>query len=71
MVPVTDSEAYLAALAQRAFLRLWSYPNLFNDKGCGKELCDLLVVFGDHLVVFSDKHCELKSHDTPEVAWRR
>lgn len=71
MPPVTPSEAYLAKLARRAFLRAWSYPNLFNDKGCGKELCDLLLVFGEDLVVFSDKHCDLQAHKSPDVAWSR
>jgi hypothetical protein len=45
----TPSEKYLARLADRSFLNLWSYPNTFIDKrvrgkGDGKELCDLLVV---------------------------
>ena len=57
---VTKSESYLAKLAERNFLNLWSYPNTFIDKkvrnkGDGKELCDLLVVCGDHVLIFSDK----------------
>ena len=50
---MTDAERYLTQLACKAFLSLWSYPNLFTDegrskgKGDGKELCDLLVVFGN------------------------
>ena len=56
----TPSERYLATIADRNFLNLWSYPNLFADrrsgnKGDGKELCDLLVVCGDHVLIFSDK----------------
>src|SRR3569832_2440071 len=48
----TDSERALARLARKAFLSLWSYPNVYSDKGRsggmgdGKELADLLVVFG-------------------------
>ena len=39
----TDSEKFVSQLADRAFLRLWSYPNVFIDKkrsgkGDGKEL---------------------------------
>jgi hypothetical protein len=55
-------------LAQKAFLSLWSYPNLHTDegratsKGDGKELCDLLVVFGNYVLIFSDKHCQFPSH---------
>jgi hypothetical protein len=56
----TPSERYLAKIADRSFLNLWSYPNTFIDKrsggkGDGKELCDLLVVSGDHVLIFSDK----------------
>lgn len=71
MPPVTSSEAYLASLARRAFLRPWSYPNLFSDRGGCKELCDLLLVFGDDLVVFSDKDCTLQTSGAPDVAWSR
>lgn len=57
---VTQSEAYLGRLSLRSFLSLWSFPNLYRDqgkkgKGHGKELCDLLVVFGDDVLIFSDK----------------
>jgi len=56
----TPSEQYLAKLADRSFLNLWSYPNTFIDKktggrGDGKELCDLLVVCGEHVIIFSVK----------------
>lgn len=72
----TDSEKYLVRLARRAFLSLWSYPNVFTDegrrgRGDGKELCDLLIVFGDDVVLFSDKHCEFIPHPDINVAWSR
>ena len=54
----TASERYLARLCERSFLSLWSHPNVFRAPN--KELCDLLVVFGDHVIVFSDKSCALK-----------
>ncbi len=55
----TASEQLLADLGEQAFLNLWSYPNLFydkkqNGKGDGKELCDMLVVCGDDVIIFSD-----------------
>jgi len=28
----TASERYLAQLADHTFLKLWAYPNVFNDK---------------------------------------
>lgn len=70
----TDSERYLALLADQSFLNLWSYPNPFIDKmvdGRGKELCDLLVVCDDHVIVFSDKTVEWPGHVDSELAWRR
>jgi hypothetical protein len=55
---------------------LWSYPNLHIDKkvggkGAGKELCDLLVVCGDDVVVFSDKTIAWPEHSDAQVSWRR
>ncbi len=73
----TESEKYLARLCQKSFLSLWSYPNLYtdegrkNNKGGGKELCDLLVVFGDHVIIFSDKDIDFKNTGNLQVDWRR
>jgi hypothetical protein len=74
--PVTASEDYLARLCRRAFLHLWRYPNLFKNEGQkgtgdGKGLCDLCVVFGQDIFIFSDKHCELRAGPKLELAWRR
>jgi hypothetical protein len=70
----TLSEQYLAKLADKSFLNLWSYPNVFIDKkqgvGDGKELCDLLVVCGDHVLIFSDKTIAWPANDV-DLAWRR
>lgn len=73
---LTDSERYLARLADRTFLDLWSYPNTFNDrkqngKGTGKELVDLLVVCGDDVVLFSDKSIAWPGGDDISLAWSR
>jgi hypothetical protein len=72
---VTDSERYLSNLATRSFLNLWCYPNVFIDKrvrgkGDGKELCDLLVVCGDHVLVFSDKSVAWPEGEL-SLAWAR
>lgn len=74
-VGVTDSERYLARIAEKSFLNLWSYPSPFRDqklgeKSEGKELCDLLVVCGRHVIIFSEKTIEWPSADL-EVSWRR
>lgn len=67
----TPSEQYLASLCEKTFLSLWSYPNLFNDKGLGKELCDLLVVFGNDIIIFSDKSCTFPTCSDSDLAWQR
>lgn len=72
---LTPSERYLASLAERSFLNLWSYPNPFRNqqqrgKGDGKELCDLLVVCGRHIIIFSEKSIAWPGGDL-EVAWAR
>jgi len=57
----TATERTLAGFANRSFLRLWSYPNTFNDRtksssGGGQEIADLMVVFARHVLIFSDKY---------------
>lgn len=54
---LTVSEKKLAALGYQTFLRLWSYPNPYKLQSNGKELCDLLIVFDNHIIIFSDKDC--------------
>lgn len=67
-MPTNPSERYLSDLASRSFLKLWSYPN--PHRAAGKEIADLLVVFGDDLVIFSDKASVLGTQGTG-TAWRR
>ena len=72
---VTESERYLAKLANKSFLNLWSYPNTFRDqkqsgKGDGKEICDLLVVCDKHILIFSEKTIAWTDGDL-NVVWRR
>jgi hypothetical protein len=66
---LTPSEAYLGRLCRKTFLQLWSYPNLFKKPGT--ERCDLLVVFGEDVLIFSDKHCVLRTAGEPKTNWRR
>lgn len=73
---VTPSERYLNSLCEHTFLSLWSYPNIYRDskiggKGHGKELCDMLVVFGNHVLIFSDKHCVFPQGGNLELDWKR
>lgn len=74
---ITPSEQFLANLCQGTFLSLWSYPNIYRDQGNaknggdGKEVCDLLVVCGNDLIVFSDKSCEFGDSGNSETDWSR
>jgi hypothetical protein len=73
---ITEAERYLQRLCERSFLKLWSYPGVYRDKGVGqlnegKELCDLLVVFGDDIVVFADKHCAFPDSGDLSQDWSR
>ncbi len=71
----TKSERYLAQLAEKSFLNLWSYPSPYRNQkqknaGDGKELCDLLVVCGKHVIIFSEKSIAWPSVEL-DIAWRR
>ncbi|MDP3874568.1 MAG: hypothetical protein Q8Q80_18055 [Methyloversatilis sp.] len=74
---VTESERILTGLCRDSFLSLWAQANVFTDegfkdgKGGTKELCDALVVFGDDVIVFSDKHVKFQNDRSIDVAWPR
>ena len=70
-IGVTPTERLLSKLCDHTFLKLWSYPNPFKDDG--KELCDVLVVFGNHVLIFFDR--ESRKFDGANkdtlVSWQR
>lgn len=68
---VTRTERLLAGLCDRTFLRLWSYPNPCRDDG--KELCDLIVVFQDDVLIFFDRENRRfdQNPDDIDLAWKR
>ena len=74
---VTVAEKYLARLCERSFLSLWSYPNVYRDEGKhgddghGKEICDLLVIFDRHVIIFSDKYCAIQDSGDATRDWQR
>jgi len=76
-IGVTASEKYLGKLCNKTFLSLWSYPGVYqdkgksDDKGHGKEVCDLLVVFGEHIIIFSDKDCTFPDTGDLALDWKR
>ena len=73
---VTESERYLKQLCDQTFLSLWSYPGVYSNEGLarngqGKEVCDLLVIFENHIVIFSDKDCQFPNSGNLAVDWNR
>lgn len=67
----TPSEQLLAKLCDQTFLGFWRYVNTFRDQGGPKELCDLLVVYGHHIILFSDKSCALGDTGDLKLDWSR
>ena len=65
---LTPSEILLAGLCDASFLKLWTYPNLYKEPG--KELADLIVVFDQDVLIFSDKSCAYPDAAKP-LAWSR
>jgi len=73
---VTTAERYLKKLCDRTFLSLWSYSGIYRNQGNkgqghGKEICDLIVVFEEHVIIFSDKDCSFPDTGNLELDWQR
>ncbi|MEJ0003066.1 MAG: hypothetical protein WDN30_04915 [Pararobbsia sp.] len=74
---INDSERLLFKLCRKSFLSLWAHANLHTDqdmregKGSAKEFADVLVVFGDDVIIFSDKHVPFQTDRDLQTAWAR
>jgi hypothetical protein len=73
---ITASEQYLKQLCDQTFLSLWSYSGVYNDKGLeqnrqGEEVCDLLAIFDNDIIIFSDKDCQFPDTGDLSVDWKR
>ena len=68
---ITHSEKLLSKLCERTFLKLWSWPN--PRKHDGKEICDVIAIFENHVFIFFDR--ESNSMQNPnkdiEITWER
>ncbi|MDO8893610.1 SEC-C metal-binding domain-containing protein [Nitrosomonas sp.] len=73
----TTTERRLSKLCEKTFLGLWSYANLHTPegmkggKGKGRELCDLMAVIDNNVVLFSDKDISFNQDIDVVVAWKR
>jgi hypothetical protein len=67
----TRTEKKLSVLCDKTFLKLWSYPNPY--KSDGKEMCDLLVVFENHVFIFFDRESSLAQNPEKDLdlIWSR
>jgi hypothetical protein len=70
-VGLTSTEQYLSNLCDRTFLKLWSYPNPFRERG--KELCDLIAVFDNQIYLFFDRETKTLTggYEDFNLAWER
>jgi hypothetical protein len=70
-IGLTSTEQYLSRLCDRTFLKLWSYPNPFRARG--KELCDLIAVFENHVYLFFDRETKTLTGEVEDfaLAWER
>lgn len=71
---LTDSEKLLSKLCERTFLKLWSWPN--PRKQDGKEICDVIAIFEDHVFIFFDRESKIiqntnKDIDTTWERWKK
>src|SRR5215216_3963449 len=66
---LTATEQTLKYFGERSFLRFWSHANPHVTPS--QELCDLLVVCGDYVIIVSDKSVDFQFHKDAQIAWRR
>lgn len=72
----TRTERALGRLVARTCLSPWSFNRPHRNQSTpngakGQELCDVLTVFGDSVIVFSDKEVRFQSDRPLDIAWRR
>jgi hypothetical protein len=66
---LNPAEQFVYITCRQSFLSLWSYANPRGNPG--KELCDILVVCGPDLIIFSVKDIGLSDTKDPVVGWER
>ena len=67
----TPTEKLLSYLCENMFLEFFSYLNPVREDG--KELCDLIAVFEDHVFIFFDRESRKFDKDDKDesVRWKR
>ena len=67
----TPTEKLLSRLCENTFLDLFSYLNPVREDG--KELCDLIAVFDDHVFIFFDRESRKMDNVAKDISvrWKR
>ncbi len=66
---MTPSEHYVSNLCKKSFLPFWNFPNPIGKKN--KELCDVLVVCGNYILIISVKDIRMSIHSDEDVRYER
>lgn len=69
----TRTEKILSELCENTFLNTWSFPNPYNEKGKGKEFCDLVAIFENHMFIFFDREkiLDISVDNDSKIQWDR
>ena len=54
----TYGEEAVNTLAYDTYLKYWCYPGPKDEQGSKKEICDLLILFKETLIILSVKNYE-------------
>ncbi|MBE7646694.1 MULTISPECIES: hypothetical protein [Tenacibaculum] len=57
-----EGENFVNDIANNIFLEYWCYPSPKDEKGDKKEICDLLILFQDILIIISVKNYDFKGN---------
>lgn len=66
---MTPSEKYVSELCEKTFLPFWSFANPLGKKG--KELCDVLVVCDNTIIIISVKDIRVSEHKDKTIQYDR
>lgn len=66
---MTKSEKFVADLCDLSFLPFWSFPSPLGKKG--NELCDLLVVCNNTIIIISVKDISPTNHEDDFISFKR
>jgi hypothetical protein len=66
---LTPSEKYVSELCEKSFLPFWSFSNPIGKKG--KELCDILIVCDNTVIIISVKDIQVSENKDESIKYER